>query len=165
MTIRFFYCLLGVMSLLLIHCSEPKCKFKPAPIFSEKLPHVQQYKFEQEGQQSLESLYLDTQVLLEVYQNVCEQTFQEYKFTVMGDFSTYHDSLWLKEAARQFVFLSTLSPQQRPLKEWADIIEERRESTKIGEDREVQPGIFIKIDRIVSQDKGQLLITFAQKGE
>jgi hypothetical protein len=162
---RFFYCLAGFAALLLQQCSDSKCKYKPAPIFTEKLPHIQQYKFEQDGQQSLESIFLDTQVLLEIYQNVCEQTFQEYKFTVMGDFSTYPDSLWLKEASRQFVFLSTLSPQQRDLKGWADIIEERRADTKLGEDREVQPGIFVKVDRIVSPEKGQLLVTFSQRGE
>jgi hypothetical protein len=148
---------------LLAACGEKKCPYKPEAIFAKDLPHIQQYNFEKEGHESMESMLLDTDVLLEIYQNVCEQTMQEYKFTVKGDFATYPDSLWLREASRQLVFLSSLSEKQRGLKDWGDIIEMRRSDMKLGELREVQPGIFVKVDRIVSPDQGVLLLTFSQQ--
>jgi hypothetical protein len=141
---------------------EKRCKYKPAPVFEATLPHVVQYNFEQDGRQSLESLLLDTGVLLEIGQDVCDSTRQEYRFTVPGDRTQYPDSLWLKEAVRQLVFLSTFSPKQYPLKSWADLIEQRRSEMRLGEDREVEPGTFIRVDRVVSPDQSRLLLVFSQ---
>jgi hypothetical protein len=151
-------------TLLLICCQTPKtCKYKPAPVFEAGLPHVLQYNFEIQGQQSLESLMLDTNVLLEISQDVCTETRQEYRFKVQGDYSQFPDSLWLKEATRQLVFLSSFSPKQAPLKAWADIIEMRRGEMKLGEDREVEPGVFVRVDRVVSPEQSTLLLVFSQK--
>lgn len=148
-----------------VHCTEKKCSYKPAPIFEQGLPHIEQYNYEVQGQESMESMLLDTKTMLEIYQNVCESSFQEYKFTVKGDFKTFPDSLWIREASRQLVFLSTLSPKQRSLKDWADIIELRRSDMRLGEKREVQPGIYVTVDKVLSPDQGQLLVTFSQEAE
>lgn len=158
-TLTFFF-----VTYLLVSCQTPKtCKYKPAPVFEAGLPHVLQYNFEIQGQQSLESLLLDTNVLLEISQDVCTETRQEYRFKVQGDYSQYPDSLWLKEATRQLVFLSSFSPKQAPLKAWADIIEMRRSEMKLGEDREMEPGVFVRVDRVVSPDQSTLLLVFSQK--
>ena len=150
--------------LLLAACnSEEKCKYKPEPIFEQGLPHVEQYNFEKQGNQSLESLLLDTKVLLEIHQDVCTKTRQEYQFNVAGDFSRFPDSLWLKEAVRQLVYLSTFSPKQAPLKAWADVLEAQRTTMRLGEDSEVQPGVFVRVDRIISPEKSTLLLVFAQE--
>lgn len=150
--------------IILFACETKKtCKYKPAPIFEAGLPHVVQYNFEVQGQQSLESLLLDTNVLLEINQDVCTETRQEYRFRVQGDFSKFPDSLWLKEATRQLVFLSSFSPKQAPLKAWADIIELRRSDMKLGEDREVEPGVFVRVDKVVSPEQSTLLLVFSQK--
>lgn len=143
--------------------STPTCKYKPAPVFAAGLPHVLQYNFEVQGQQSLESLMLDSNVLLEISQDVCAETRQEYRFRVQGDYSQFPDSLWLKEASRQLVFLSSFSEKQAPLKAWADVIEARRAEMKLGEDREVEPGVFVRVDRIVSPQESTLLMVFSQK--
>lgn len=143
--------------------TTPTCKYKPAPVFEAGLPHVVQYNFEVQGRQSLESLLLDTNVLLEISQDVCTETRQEYRFKVQGDYSRYPDSLWLKEATRQLVFLSSFSPKQAPLKVWADVIEMRRSDMKLGEDREVEPGVFVRVDRVVSPEESTLLLVFSQK--
>lgn len=158
------FSLLCLFALLALYCkSEKTCKYKPAPIFEKNLPHVQQYNFEKQGQQSLESILLDNGVLLEVEQDVCEQSVQEYRFKVMGDYSQFADSMWIKESVRQLVYLSTLSPKQMPLKAWADIIELRRNEMRLGEDREVQPGIFVRIDRVLSPDQSTLRLIFSQQ--
>lgn len=156
---RFF-----LLTLFFAACGgEQRCPFKPDAIFSKDLPHVVQYNFERQGKESLESVLLDSGVLLELHQTVCETTLQEYRFTVKGDYAAFADSLWMKEAVRQLVYLSTFSPQQAPLKDWADILELRRADMKLGEDREVQPGIFARVDRVLSPEQSTLLLTFFQK--
>ncbi|MCC6461751.1 MAG: hypothetical protein IT260_14850 [Saprospiraceae bacterium] len=141
---------------------EQKCRYNPEPIFSAGLPHVLQYNFEKQGQLSHESLLLDTQVLLEIDQDVCVKTRQEYQFTVQGNYTEYPDSMWMKEAVRQLVYLSSFSPKHGALKAWADVLEESRPGMRLGEDLEVQPGVFAKIDRIVSPEKSTLLLVFSQ---
>lgn len=143
--------------------STPTCKFKPEPIFAKDLPHVLQYNFEKEGSQSLESILLDRGILLEVGQEVCGETKQEFRFTVKGDYAAQPDSFWLKEASRQFVFLSSFSPKQAPLKDWGDVIELRRNDMKIGLAREVQPGVFVRVDRVVNPEEATLSVVFSQK--
>lgn len=156
--------LLALTVALFFSCETKKtCKYKPAPIFEAGLPHVLQYNFETQGSQSLESLLLDTGVHLEIGQDVCTETRQEYRFMVQGDYSQHPDSLWMKEATRQLVFLSSFSPKQAPLKAWADIIETRRADMKLGEDREVEPGVFVRVDRVASPERSTLLLVFSQK--
>ena len=144
--------------------SGPKpCKFKPSAVFEPNQSGVKAYNFEVQGSQSLESILLDTGTLLEINQEVCEQTRQEYRFTVKGDFRGIADSSWMKEASRELVYLSTLSAKQQPLKAWADIIEEHRNSMRLGEDKEVQPGISIRIDKVLSPEQGTLVVVLAQQ--
>ncbi len=156
-------CLFFIIGLLASCQNQATCKFKPEPIFAKDLPHVVQYNFEKEGSQSLESLMLDRGILLEVGQEVCGDTKQEFRFTVKGAYTTQPDSFWLKEASRQFVFLSTFSPKQAALKDWGDIIELRRTDMSIGQAREVQPGVFVRVDRVVSPEEATLTVVFSQK--
>ena len=79
-----------------------------------------------------------------------------------GNFSQFPDSLWLKEATRQLVFLSTFSPKQAAFKAWADVIELRRADMRLGEDREVEPGVFVRVDRILSPEESTLVLVFSQ---
>lgn len=164
MTIRFL--LIGsfyMLSVFSLACNGAKsCRYKPEPIFESGLPHVVQYNFEKQGTQSLESLMLDTNVLLEISQDVCEKTRQEFRFTVRGDYSRFPDSMWLKEAVRQLVYLSTFSEQQAPLKAWADALEEKRQGMHLGEANALQPGFFVQVDRVVSPEQSMLLLVFSQ---
>jgi len=155
---------LGVLLLAAPGCqSTASCKYKPAPVFEAGLPHVTEYHFEKQGSQSLERLMLDTGVLLEINQEICNESRQEYRFNVKGNFSQFPDSLWLKEATRQLVFLSTFSPKQAAFKAWADVIELRRTDMRLGEDREVEPGVFVRVDRILSPEESTLVLVFSQK--
>jgi hypothetical protein len=153
----------GALGLSVACQNQPTCKYKPEPIFARELPHVVNYNFEKEGSQSLESVMLDRGILLEVGQEVCGDTKQEFRFTVKGDFTAQPDSFWLKEASRQFVFLSSFSPKQAALKDWGDIIEMRRSEMSIGQAREVQKGVFIRVDRVISPEEAVLTVVFSQK--
>jgi len=155
---------LFLLALPALSCkNETKCKYKPEPIFGPDLPHVKQYNFEKEGNQSLESLMLDTGTLVEVGQDVCNGTRQEFRFTVQGDFRQYADSMWLREAVRQMVFLSSFSPAQAPLRSWADVLEDARPQMRIGEDTEIQAGISVRVDRVVGPEQSALLLILSQE--
>lgn len=143
--------------------TDTKCRYKPEPIFGPDLPHIVQYNFEKEGNQSLESMLLDTKVLVEIGQEVCNETRQEFRFTVQGDYGKFPDSMWMKEAVRQLVFLSSFSPQQAPLKSWADALEAARTEMRIGEDIALDLGVSARVDRVVSPEQSTLILVLAQK--
>jgi hypothetical protein len=149
---------------LLIACDgEQKCKYKPEPIFSKDLKGVLQYNFETYGSQSLESVFFENNILLELHQDVCNQSAQEYKFTVKGDYSAYPDSLWIREAVRQLTYLSTLSPKQAALKEWAGILEVNRKRMKLAESTKISSGVYAKVDRILSPEQSILILNLESK--
>ncbi|MBK9336259.1 MAG: hypothetical protein IPM98_06600 [Lewinellaceae bacterium] len=157
-----FFAVFSLFCLLFACKTETRCRYKPEPIFAADLPHIVQYNFEKQGNMSLESLVLDTRVLLEIEQKVCNETRQDFRFTVQGDFSSFPDSMWLKEAVRQLVFLSTFSPKQAPLKAWADALEQERVGMRLGEERAIQPGVAVSVDRIISPEKSTLILVLAQ---
>ncbi|MGI9158500.1 MAG: hypothetical protein ACR2K1_01975 [Saprospiraceae bacterium] len=143
-----------------------RCKYRPAPIFEAGLPNVDRYQYEQKGRQSLESLALSTGVLLDIFQDVCDQTRQEYRFTVPAPGAQYAqrpDSLWMKEASRQLFFLSTLSPKQAPLRAWADALEKARPDMKLGAPYSIGEGITISVDRVLGAEQSTLLVVFYQE--
>lgn len=144
---------------------KQSCKYKPAPVFEAGLPHILSYQYQQDGSRSLETMELDRGILLEITQDVCADTRQEFRFTVPGNFTSMPDSLWLREASRQFVFLSSFSEKQSALQAWGDVIEQMRSDMKLGEDREVEPGVFVRVDKVVSPEQGVLMVVLSQKGE
>jgi hypothetical protein len=40
-----------------------------------------------------------------------------------------------------------------------------RGDMKLGEDREVAPGVFVRVDRVISPEQGVLLVVLSQKGD
>ncbi|MCB0524332.1 MAG: hypothetical protein H6576_17355 [Lewinellaceae bacterium] len=160
-----FIFLLGFVLLFWVTACENKktCKFKPEAMFSKELPHITDYNYEVEGAQSLESIMLDRGILLEISQDVCDETRQEFRFSVPGNFTAQPDSFWLKEATRQLVYLSTFSEKQIALKSWADIIELRRQEMKLGQDREMEPGIFVRVDKVTNPDQATLIVVLSQQ--
>ncbi len=154
-----------LLLLTLAACGTKKiCKYKPSAIFQEGLPHMQDYSYETQGQESREAFMTDRGVFVEIFQEVCETTRQEYRFTAPGEqFLQLPDSVWMKEASRELVFLSSFSPQQAPLKAWADLIEATRPQMRMGEEIEVNPGFFVRVNKVASPDKGTLVVELFQK--
>jgi hypothetical protein len=152
-----------VFSMLLACQNEKTCKYKPTPVFEKELPHIVDYYYEAKGSKSLESLLLDRGIELEISQEVCDETRQEFRFKVSGDFTAQPDSFWLKEATRQLVYLSSFSDKQAPLKAWGDIIEQLRGEMQLGQDREVQRGVFVRVDRVANPQEAILMLVFSQK--
>ena len=154
------------VSLLLLFAAcqgKQTCPYKPAPVFSKDLPHVVQYNYEKKGQQSLESLLFDTNMLLEIEQNICTETRQAYRFSVQGNYSAFPDSMWFKEAVLQLNFLSKLSPEHAPLRSWAAILDQNRPEMRLGEPKDVETNTFVSVDRVIGAQESTLLLVFEQR--
>jgi hypothetical protein len=155
---------LALWAVLLTACADTqKCPYKPAAILEAGLPHLQRYHFEKNGQTSSEKAQLDYGVTLEIAQEICQNTRQEYRFTVQGDYASFPDSLWVREASSQLQRLSLLSPKQQALSAWAQAIHDRRPDFRLGEVLEVAPGIGIRIDRVLSPEQATLQVVFTQQ--
>lgn len=61
------------------------------------------------------------------------------------------------------VFLSSFSEKQAPLKQWADLIETSRPDIRMGQETELNPGIFVKVNKVAAADKGMLIVELFQK--
>ena len=109
----------------------------PQAIFEPNLPGITQHHFEVKGQESLEEVMLDRGVYLKLYQTGCESLRQEFQFQVPGNYSTFPDSMWMKEAVRQFYHLGNLSPKTAGLKQWASAIEAVRPTMRLAEPKQL----------------------------
>ena len=88
-------CCLTAISLLFSCNSQTTCKYKPAPVFESGLPHVLQYNFEVQGQQSLESLLLDGER--------CDQLIKTGIANVRARFSATHMAEEFESVLREAV--------------------------------------------------------------
>lgn len=155
----------GAIGILLVamitSCGDnaPTCKYgDAAPIFSQELPGVVKHTFEKEKTGSLESVQFDKGMKLEVRQSGCTALKQEFRFIVPGNYAQYPDSSWIKESVKQLLFLSKLSFAQDGLKMWAGAIELQKSNIKLGQPTEIEQGIFVKIDKILSPEQSILLV-------
>ncbi len=154
---------LALAVLLPAACKDAqKCPYRPSAILEAGLPHLTRYHFENNGKFSSEKATLDYGVELEIEQEICQNTRQEYRFTVRGDYARFPDSLWVREAASQLQRLSLLSPKQSPLSAWAQAIDNRRPEFRLGEPLTIEQGISIRIDRVLSPEKTTLQVVFLQ---
>jgi hypothetical protein len=144
--------------------TQPKCALgAPQAIFSKDLAGVTDHHFEVKGQESLEELMLERGVYLKVYQTGCEELRQEFQFLVQGDYASYPDSLWLREAVRQFYHLGNLSEKTAGLKMWASAIEAVRTDMRMAEPKQLDQNIYVQVDKVVSAEESTLRVILLQK--
>jgi hypothetical protein len=142
----------------------PKCPLgSPQAIFAPSLPGVSGHSYEVKGQESLEELMLERGVYLKVYQTGCDALRQEFQFQVQGDYATFPDSLWLKEAVRQFYSIGNLSEKQAGLKLWAAAIEGVRPQMRLAEPMRLEDNIFVQVDRILGAQESTLRVILLQE--
>ena len=151
----------------LIACGEKDpfadCQYgKPQPVFSNQTPRVVQHNFTIRALQGIEQVVFDNKTKLELIQKGCDDIRQEFVFEIPGSFSSQPDDFWIQRAVAQFRFLSALDPQYADLQLWAQAIEANAPQMKLGENTQVQPGFFVKINRIVSTDYVILTVEFSQ---
>ncbi len=144
--------------------SNKNCKYgAPTPVFSKDLEKVKDHSFSVKGQKGIEKVKFENGVDLELLQDGCNEILQSYQFTLNHD-SKEDDQYWLAQAVEQFRYLSTLSEDHLSLSLWAGAIANASEYISLGESFEPEPNTFIKIDKIPSNEKTILVVTFVGKG-
>lgn len=159
--------LLPFLVLTITACGDStpaKCPLgDPKAMFSPEMAGVQQHHFAVKGQESLEELLLERGVLLSIRQTGCDALRQEFQFQVPGNYTNYPDSLWLKEAVRQFYSLGNLSEKTAGLKMWASAIESARPTMRIAEPKQLDQNIFVQVDKIVGAEESTLRVVLLQE--
>ncbi len=155
--------------LLAISCSDPvpktfkDCTFgEPQPIFSENLTGVKTHKFTLNKLDAREEVFFENGKELVINQSGCDHIKQEFLFNIIKEIPDNFPA-WVDRATDEFFQLSELSEKHATLGIWATFIKNNKNDLKQGESLEIQPGYFVKIDRIKSKDNGLLIVELLNK--
>jgi hypothetical protein len=139
----------------------------PTPIFNPEAETVVNHNFMKTGTEGLEAVQFENGVFLEIFQSGCEKVRQEFRFRLPRPENTDLEndpSFWKEVALQQLSYLGSMGPEYQPFQMWAQALG-NTEEFKLAESREVQPGFFMKIDRILGDNSTTLLIILSQEPE
>ena len=136
----------------LVACTgqPPACETgQPVPIFDTRYPAVVEQAFEVAGQNSLETVRIDTWqgVDLELRQSGCEAVTQEYTFTLPADHPTVGGGAG-STAANLFYMLGGIDRQLAHFQAFGDAMNDKRTELLDGKEVELVPGMRIKVDQL-----------------
>ena len=157
------YISLLFLSILIFSCQgEQKCEFKPEPILKKNWKGVLKYEFTIEGKKSVERAAFDNGVFLEIFQEVCHYSSQEFHFNFQGseEMKSQPDPFWIAEAMKQFYYLSSLDEEARMISNYGNFIKQDAHLLQLGEIYETPDGNSIMIDRIIGANEMKLIIKF-----
>ena len=162
---RTVYLSLGI--LLLMQCgAEPKAKKdqgcdapKPAAIFSDKFDKIKTHSFSGKGQEAEEQLSFEDGSELVLFQGGCEKIVQEFRFKVPNAHAVAKTSL----AIDRMGYLAQIDPEFLAFGHWSDAIAQLADRFAQEEAVEVEPGFFVAIDKIDSQDRSTLIVKLFQQ--
>lgn len=152
--------ILSFLSLLFFSCENSSsekdnfkdCKYgQPTAIFSTDLPEVKKHQFKVKGKEGIELVSFANEMDLELIQSGCQKSTQDFNFSIPGKFegdATY----WVNEAIKQFQYLGNLGEKFAVLSFWGQAIEAKKKHFNLGQQVEVQPGFYVKINKVVSSD-------------
>lgn len=155
------FLLIHVFFALLTGCSggagEQNCKGGvPEPVFNERLPGIEEHRFESKGRNSSEFIQLADGTQVELLQSGCTELVQEFRFTLPQEAlspTMNHQDL----AAAQFRKLAALGPNFQVFNAWGQAIVDQGEEFRLGATAEVGPGFSATVDQI-QMGTEQLLI-------
>jgi hypothetical protein len=159
----FFSSIIFLLFLFSCKSETGKCKFgDPVAIFSDTMEMVKKHHFEVKDKTGIEFVTFKNGLLLEVEQSGCNTITQQYTFEIMGNFAKMEDAFWKVLAIKNFALLATLSPKLNSLDAWAQAMEGVQDKLKLAEPVEVDKGIFIRLDKVVSADRAMLVVQLSQ---
>jgi hypothetical protein len=156
----------SVLILLLANCKSEnkKCTYgDPQAIFSDTMKQVKKHYFEIKDKTGVELVVLANGMQLEIEQSGCHEINQQFTFILNGDFSKMDDNFWKTLAIENFNLLSNASPKLIPFQAWSSAIQSVKESLKLSESVEVEKNTFVRIDKILGQQKPMLVVQLSQK--
>lgn len=154
---------LFILIFLFLGCEEEKkCQYSPAPIFKPEWEKVVTHKFERNKSKATETVTFPNGVKLELFQTICNNTQQEYHFYLKGNFRDKPDPFWITETANQFYYMAGVGREVQGSAQWGQLIQDEFSKFTLGEELEIQPSIFIKIDKLIGTTESQLIIRISQ---
>ncbi len=151
---------------LLLSCKNDnsgKCKFgDPTAMFSDTMSMVKKHHFEVKDKTGVELAAFKNGMMLEVEQSGCNDIHQQFTFILPGDFSKSDDAFWKTLTVKNFRLLAASSPKLFPFNGWADAIEGVLPKMKLAEPIEVDKGVQVRIDKILSTNQAMLVVLLSQ---
>ena len=158
------YISLLFIAVFILSCQgEKKCEFKPEPILKKEWKGLSNYTFQAEGKKSTETVTLPNSVRMELFQEVCDYSQQEFHFFLKGteEMKSLPDAFWIAEAMKQFYYLSSINPEIRSIASYGDFIKQDVHQLQLGEKFETQDGYSIFIDRIIGTEEMKIIVKFS----
>lgn len=142
-----------------------KCKFgKPLAIFDKTMAQVSQHQFSLDANGSIETVFFDNGLQLELTQTGCEELVQTYTLYLEGDgMDKRGDAFWVQSAVSMFQFFASVDGKLASYAAWAGGIAQRASDVRLAVPLELEAGRFVKIDRITNKESAQLIVEIALK--
>jgi len=139
------------------------CKYgKPKAIFSSDTPRVESHSFRIKNREGIEEIEFESGKSLTIIQTGCDSIRQVFQFRLPGSYEKGSALKWVELTVEQFEFLASLGPEYMVFSSWAQSIAARAEFIKLAGSTEIQPGFFVGIDRVISRDHVDLLVTLSE---
>ncbi|MFK7984222.1 MAG: hypothetical protein AB8G86_29885 [Saprospiraceae bacterium] len=140
------------------------CKFgAPKAIFNPQIPKVTQHTFQLNAQSAVEKVQFDGGIALELIQSGCEKPKQEFQFTIPTSTSNFKDEDWLAMGVDLLGFMGSTDPGLQPFLLWQGALKDKIGQLKIGLPHQLEPGFFVKIDKVAAADSGLLILSLYQE--
>lgn len=161
------YLFLLIFGILCSSCQqtrEKKCKYgKPEAIFSQTLPGVTLHVFSEFDQEAVERVVFKDSLEFTLTQSGCDHVRQLFEVKMLGNYQNRAPIFWVLESLELLQRLSNMGPAFQTFAVWAQSIETIKEEIKLSESTQVQPGFFVKIDRVLSEQNATLVLTLSDE--
>ena len=140
--------------------SDCKCG-RPTPIFNNNVPDfISGHNFAITSDAGVEIVTYKNGTKLQIVQTGCNDIKQEFSFIYADQLhKNLPDSSWVQNAIDEFKKIGNAAPAYQPFSLWGSAIASRKEEFHIGEDKELEKGFFMKIDKIVSASETTMIVT------
>lgn len=134
---------------------------KPAPIFNTNIPDfVSGHNFAMTTDAGVEIITFNNGTKLQIVQTGCNDIKQEFSFIYSDQsYKNFSDATWIQNAINEFKKIGSAAPEYQPFTLWGNAIESRKQEFRIGEDKELEKGFFMKIDKIISSTETTMIVT------
>jgi hypothetical protein len=140
-----------------------QCKYgKPQAIFTEAHPDVKRQQFRIAKQESIEEIVFANGKRLTIRQSGCDTISQHFEFLLPEETWSDTPEFWIQRSIEEFDELATIDPSSLGFSTWARAIEAHAPAMSLTESFEVQPGFYVRIDRIVDTDHAILMVTLSE---
>lgn len=150
--------LFSLFSILLFSCSENKpkevndfsdCKYSiPTPVFSTSNKAIETTAFEVVDRKGIENVIFKNKLKLELVQSGCNEVKQDFTFIVPMVNKSADQQFWLYQAEQLLRFLGNSDMSLVQFGEWSNVIKELIPEMYLGQEKEIQTGYFVTIDKI-----------------